>query len=144
MTRLAIAAGCLLTVSVASTAGAQGKADFIEPYRGTWRGVIYNRARDSVMVTWQWVQGSDSTGRFTFAQESTFTSSRVVFASSDSIVFDLLSPLRFSPGHPYDGATQRYVALIRGDSVLGTVYTRLVDGRQGRRPFAGVRAVTPP
>ena len=113
MTRLAIAAGCLLTVSVASTAGAQGKADFIEPYRGTWRGVIYNRARDSVVVTWQWVQGSDSTGRSTFAQESTFTSSRVVFASSDSIVFDLLSPLRFSPGHPYDGATQRYLAACR-------------------------------
>jgi len=59
-------------------------------------------------------------------------------------VFDLLTALRFEAGNPLDGARQRYVGQVRGDSITGTSHTRLEDGRQGRRPFAGARAVVPP
>ena len=112
----------------------------IAAYAGTWQATTYNRAMDSVMVTWTWVQGADSNGTFAFGNESA-NPTRVVFASPDSLVLDLLVPLRFGAGHPLDGARQRYVARVRGDSLSGTSWTTVVDGRRGQRPFRGSRVV---
>ena len=117
--------------------------DRIVRYAGTWKAKIFNRNLDSVLVTWQWQQNLDSTGVFKFADEAVHSATRIGFSSEDSVVFDLLKPLQFPTGHPWDGATQRYVAEVLGDSIVGIVYTRIKDGRQGRRLFAGTRATSP-
>ena len=110
----------------------------IAVYLGTWRATTYNRTMDSVMVTWTWVQSADSSGTLAFGDERA-NPTRVVFASADSLVFDLLVPLHFGAGHPWEGARQRYVARIRNDSLSGTAWTTVVDGRRGQRPFRGSR-----
>jgi hypothetical protein len=120
------------------SARGQQATSAIAPYAGTWRATTYNRALDSVIVTWRWVQRTDSAGTLTFGDEGP-NPTRVVFASADSLVFDLLVPLRFGAGHPLDGARQRYVARVRGDSLTGTSWTTVVDGRRGQRPFRGIR-----
>jgi hypothetical protein len=128
-------------MSAVNDAHGQEKASAMALYTGSWRATTYNRATDSVLVTLLWVQGTDSNGTVTFGDEATHGPTRVVFASADSIVFDLLTPLRFGSGHPLDGARQRYVARVRGDSLTGTVWTTVVDGRRGQRPFRGTRLV---
>ena len=107
-------------------------------YVGTWRATTYNRAMDSAMVTWTWVQSADSSGTLAFGNERP-NPTRVVLISTDSLVFDLLVPLHFGAGHPWEGARQRYVARVRDDSLSGTAWTTVVDGRRGQRPFRGSR-----
>lgn len=131
----------IFIMSAARDARGQEPASAMALYTGSWRATTYNRAMDSALVTWLWVQSTDSNGTVTFGDEPTHGPTRMVFASADSIVFDLLTPLRFGPGHPLDGARQRYVARARGDSLTGTVWTTVVDGRRGQRPFQGTRLI---
>jgi hypothetical protein len=138
MSRLVVLLGILITGAATATPG-QEAATAIGMYRGTWRAMTYNRTMDSALVTLLWVQGADSNGTVTFGDEATHGPTRVIFASADSIVFDLLTPLRFGPGHPLDGARQRYVVRVRGDSLSGTVWSTVVDGRRGQRPVRGTR-----
>jgi hypothetical protein len=137
MHRILLILACVV-LRVSESPRGQQPASAIAPYAGTWRAATYNRALDRVLVTWRWVQGTDSAGTLAFGDERA-NPTRVVLASADSLVFDLLVPLRIEAGHPLDGARQRYVARVRGASVSGTSWTKVVDGRRGQRPFRGIR-----
>jgi hypothetical protein len=52
--------------------------------------------------------GADTIGAFTFARETTSVKTRIVTASTDSVVFDLLQVVR-PRGQTAGGATLRFV-----------------------------------
>jgi len=103
-------------------------------YSGTWRGRLLSRNRDSVMVNWTWVNGPDGTGSMTFADEMAAAPTRVISATTDSVVFELLRPLT-GP----DSMMLTFVGLPSGDSLTGEVRVSQRDGRTGRRPFDATR-----
>jgi pimeloyl-ACP methyl ester carboxylesterase len=59
---------------------------------------------------------------------------RIISATSDSVVFELLQPL-----DGLDSAMLRFVARPSGDSITGDVHVTVRDGRVGRRSFNGAR-----
>jgi pimeloyl-ACP methyl ester carboxylesterase len=101
---------------------------------GTWRGRSLNRTRDSILVHWTWVNGADGTGAITFADEMSAIPTRLISATTDSVIFELLQPLA-GP----DSAMLRFAGRPGGDSLAGEIRVRVRDGRMGRRPFDGVR-----
>jgi pimeloyl-ACP methyl ester carboxylesterase len=86
------------------------------------------------MTTWTWVQGRDGTGTMTFVDEFASLPTRLVMATADSVVFELLRPLAGA-----DSMMLRFTGRARGDSLIGDAIVRIRDGRTGRRPFDGAR-----
>ena len=103
-------------------------------YSGTWRGRLLSSNRDSVMTPWTWVNGPDGTGSMTFADEMAAVPTRVVSATTASVVFELLRPLTGS-----DSMWLTFVGNPSGDSLTGDARVRVRDGRTSRRPFGAVR-----
>ena len=128
----------LAAVLLSTSATAQSPPPAAGPAQGnavgTWRGRSLSRARDSVLVNWTWVNGADGTGSITFADEMSAVPTRLLSATTDSVVFELLQPLE-GP----DSAMLRFAGQPRGDSIVGDIRVRVRDGRVGRRPFDGVR-----
>jgi arylsulfatase A-like enzyme len=114
-------------------------ASSLASYAGSWRGSILAPGSDNVLVTWTWVQNADSSGRFTFAAETTSTITHVLILSPDSIVVDLASPIRRPDGTE---VMLRLVGSACGNDLAGYAISRAALGGATRARLVGVR--TPP
>ena len=101
----------------------------LEAYAGTWHGQI------ATAVTWTWVLRADSTGTITFANDTTTTPTRVIFASSDSLVADLTAPVETPRGM----STMRFICYLCEDELRGRVNVRQQDGSVRRASFRASR-----
>ena len=104
----------------------------LQSYAGTWQGSF------GLAVTWTWVQGADSAGTITFMNDTTRYHTRVIFASADSLVADVIEPVAVRrPGTP--AVSVQLVGYLCEDEMTGFVNTRSPDRGTTRAPLGAIR-----
>ena len=105
----------------------------LQAYAGTWRGAF------GQMISWTWVQGADSSGSITFANDTTPIPTRVLFASADSLVVDVTRPVETGrPDTP--PLTLQLVSYLCEDEITGFVTATGPNRPVTRAPFSATRS----
>jgi hypothetical protein len=94
------------------------------------------------VVRWTLVQRSDSSGTFTFGNETASTPTRVVGITRDSVLIELTEGVRAPRYFPFEVSLQ-LLGAVRGDSMTGVVLTRLPEGSLRRSPMEAARIGRP-
>lgn len=97
-------------------------------YAGTWRGNIHPPGSDSATASFTWAQTADSAGSLRFPPDTLLVAARVVTASPDSILVQLVSPTYRPPQFPPPAAPVRLVGQVCGDEFAGQVIDRMTQG----------------
>lgn len=122
-----------------SCGGTQPAPGNLAGYAGTWSGRLLPATGDSAIASFTWTQGADSAGTWRFATEATPTAARVVLASADSILVEVVRP---GAGFfaSVDGAPLRVAGQACGNELLGQLRARLPGGGAVRYRLIATRS----
>ena len=109
--------------------------DPVSLYAGTWRGA------SPVGMSWTWTQHADSTGTFSFRRDTIAVPTRLLFASTDSVMFELTRGVS-TPARAVEDTRIRVVGYACGNEMSGLVYVTGPNQRSQRVPFDALRNVS--
>ena len=105
----------------------------VEAYAGTWRGAL------GTLIDMTWVQRADGSGSVRLGADTTMVATKLVHASSDSLVIDVTEPVRTGRVGT-EMARLRFITYLCGDELGGFVQALRPDGVTTRAPFSATRS----